>query len=68
MYRICISSINVWVVVSSHLEQEYTLMSPGKVSEDASQPLGFNKDGSEPAPLGPYYCGAQGKRVHPGTH
>jgi glutamine synthetase len=40
------------------IEQEYTLMYPGKVGEVATLPLGFNKDGSEPAPQGPYYCGA----------
>jgi glutamine synthetase len=40
------------------IEQEYTLMVPGKVGEAPSQPLGFNKDGSEPAPQGPYYCSA----------
>jgi len=40
------------------IEQEYTLMVPGKVGEDPKQPLGFNKDGSEPAPQGPYYCSA----------
>merc|ERR1719160_643281 len=40
------------------IEQEYTLMVPGKVGEVPKQPLGFNKDGSEPAPQGPYYCSA----------
>merc|ERR1712193_543087 len=40
------------------IEQEYTLMVPGKVGEAPEQPLGFNKDGSEPAPQGPYYCSA----------
>eukprot|EP00931_Biecheleriopsis_adriatica_P028738 TRINITY_DN1712_c0_g1_i1.p1 TRINITY_DN1712_c0_g1~~TRINITY_DN1712_c0_g1_i1.p1 ORF type:complete len:407 (-),score=90.97 TRINITY_DN1712_c0_g1_i1:114-1265(-) len=40
------------------IEQEYTLMKPGKVGETATVPLGFNADGSEPAPQGPYYCGA----------
>jgi len=40
------------------IEQEYTLMKPGKVGEDSKVPLGFNVDGSEPAPQGPYYCGA----------
>jgi len=40
------------------IEQEYTLMKPGKVGEPPKQPLGFNKDGSEPAPQGPYYCSA----------
>merc|ERR1739844_877843 len=33
-------------------------MYPGKVGEPATLPLGFNKDGSEPAPQGPYYTGA----------
>lgn len=40
------------------IEQEYTLMRPGKVGEEAKIPLGFNEDGSEPAPQGPYYTGA----------
>jgi glutamine synthetase len=43
------------------IEQEYTLMKPGKVGEmdpTQTQPHGFNKDGSEPAPQGPYYCSA----------
>jgi len=40
------------------IEQEYTLMKPGKVGEVPTMPLGFNKDGSEPAPQGPYYCSA----------
>jgi glutamine synthetase len=40
------------------LEQEYTLMKPGKVGVAPTQPLGFNADGSEPAPQGPYYTGA----------
>lgn len=40
------------------IEQEYTLMAPCKVGEKSSQPLGFNKDGSEPAAQGPYYCSA----------
>merc|ERR1719497_162990 len=40
------------------IEQEYTLMRPGRVGEDAKIPLGFNADGSEPAPQGPYYTGA----------
>merc|ERR1719428_2621047 len=40
------------------IEQEYTLMKPGKVGEVPSLPLGFNTDGSEPAPQGPYYCSA----------
>jgi len=40
------------------IEQEYTLMKPTKVGEKSSTPYGFNADGSEPAPQGPYYCGA----------
>merc|ERR1719379_1004777 len=32
------------------IEQEYTLMKPGKIGEPPSLPAGFNKDGSEPAP------------------
>jgi len=40
------------------IEQEYTLMKPGKVGETATIPYGFNADGSEPAPQGPYYTGA----------
>jgi glutamine synthetase len=40
------------------IEQEYTLMKPGKVGERALIPFGFNDDGSEPAPQGPYYCSA----------
>jgi glutamine synthetase len=40
------------------IEQEYTLMKPGKVGEAPKLPLGFNSDGSEPAPQGPYYCSA----------
>merc|ERR1712084_151852 len=40
------------------IEQEYTLMKPGKVGEKATIPYGFNEDGSEPAPQGPYYTGA----------
>jgi len=40
------------------IEQEYTLMRPGKVGEEATVPLGFNSDGSEPAAQGPYYTGA----------
>jgi len=40
------------------IEQEYTLMKPGKVGEKAKEPYGFNADGSEPAPQGPYYTGA----------
>jgi len=40
------------------IEQEYTLMKPGKVGEKPTVPFGFNKDGSEPAPQGPYYCSA----------
>jgi len=40
------------------IEQEFTLMKAGKVGETPKQPLGFNADGSEPAPQGPYYCSA----------
>jgi len=40
------------------IEQEYTLMKVGKVGERAAVPYGFNADGSEPAPQGPYYCSA----------
>jgi len=40
------------------IEQEYTLMRPGKVGEASTMPIGFNEDGSEPAPQGPYYCSA----------
>jgi glutamine synthetase len=40
------------------VEQEYTLMAPTKVGEVSKIPAGFNTDGSEPAPQGPYYCGA----------
>lgn len=40
------------------IEQEYTFMAPAGVGEVSSLPKGFNKDGSEPAPQGPYYCGA----------
>jgi len=40
------------------IEQEYTLMKPGKVGEVPTIPYGFNADGSEPAPQGPYYCSA----------
>jgi glutamine synthetase len=40
------------------IEQEYTLMRPGRVGETPTLPLGFNEDGSEPAPQGPYYCSA----------
>jgi len=40
------------------IEQEYTLMRPGKVGEDPTEPHGFNADGTEPAPQGPYYCSA----------
>ncbi|CAE8717222.1 unnamed protein product [Polarella glacialis] len=53
-----------WKVVCMQLdpwfgiEQEYTLMVPGKVGEKATVPLGFNKDGSAPAPQGPYYTSA----------
>jgi len=40
------------------IEQEYTLMKPTKVGEKPKIPFGFNADGSEPAPQGPYYCSA----------
>jgi glutamine synthetase len=40
------------------IEQEYTLMKPAKVGLPSDMPYGFNADGSEPAPQGPYYCGA----------
>merc|ERR1712060_462000 len=40
------------------IEQEYTLMKPGKVGVAPTVPYGFNEDGSEPAPQGPYYTGA----------
>ncbi len=40
------------------IEQEYTLMAPARVGEISKMPAGFNTDGSEPAPQGPYYCGA----------
>jgi len=40
------------------IEQEYTLMKAGKVGEKPTIPYGFNADGSEPAPQGPYYTGA----------
>jgi len=40
------------------IEQEYTLMRPTKIGQKAKVPLGFNEDGSEPAPQGPYYTGA----------
>eukprot|EP00391_Amoebophrya_sp_Ameob2_P002009 CAMPEP_0179000512 /NCGR_PEP_ID=MMETSP0795-20121207/10727_1 /TAXON_ID=88552 /ORGANISM="Amoebophrya sp., Strain Ameob2" /LENGTH=268 /DNA_ID=CAMNT_0020693545 /DNA_START=390 /DNA_END=1192 /DNA_ORIENTATION=+ len=40
------------------IEQEYTLLKPEKYGLLSKVPLGFNKDGSEPAPQGPYYCGA----------
>jgi len=40
------------------IEQEFTLMKKGKVGEKPSEPYGFNDDGSEPAPQGPYYCSA----------
>jgi len=40
------------------IEQEYTLMKPCRVGEVPTIPFGFNEDGSEPAPQGPYYCSA----------
>jgi glutamine synthetase len=40
------------------IEQEYTLMKPGRVGETPTEPLGFNTDGSEPAAQGPYYTSA----------
>jgi len=40
------------------IEQEYTLMKPGRHGEAPKVPFGFNKDNSEPAGQGPYYCGA----------
>jgi len=40
------------------IEQEYTLMRPGKIGYPALIPMGFNEDGSEPGPQGPYYTGA----------
>jgi len=40
------------------IEQEYTLMRAGKIGVPSKVPLGFNADGSEPAPQGPYYTGA----------
>eukprot|EP00392_Amoebophrya_sp_AT5.2_P006398 g6410.t1 len=40
------------------IEQEYTLLKPEKYGLLSKMPLGFNTDGSEPAPQGPYYCGA----------
>ena len=50
MYR----SLDPWFGI----EQEYTLMKPGKVGMKPTVPLGFNTDGSEPAAQGPYYTGA----------
>jgi len=40
------------------IEQEYTLMKPCNVGQQSKVPYGFNDDGSEPAPQGPYYTGA----------
>lgn len=40
------------------IEQEYTLMQPAKIGEMSLTPRGFNRDGTEPASQGPYYCGA----------
>jgi len=39
------------------IEQEYTLMKPGKIGELPQVPYGFNDDDSEPGPQGPYYTG-----------
>jgi len=44
------------------MEQEYTFMMPGKVGEEGKIPYGFNSDGTEPAPQGPYYCGVGNMR------
>ncbi|CAD7967994.1 unnamed protein product [Amoebophrya sp. A120] len=52
------------------MEQEYTLMRvPAEQYNGAPStiPLGFNLDGSEPAPQGPYYCG-QGAGIAIGRH
>lgn len=38
-------------------EQEYTIF-------DGATPLGFPKDGSYPAPQGPYYCSVGGNRTY----
>ena len=38
------------------IEQEYTLMRTTKIGEESNFPVGFNKDESEPAPQGAYYC------------
>jgi glutamine synthetase len=48
------ASLDAWYGI----EQEYTLMQPGKIGVMGKVPLGFNADGSEPAPQGPYYTGA----------
>jgi len=40
------------------IEQEYTLLRPEQHGVMSKTPYGFNPDGSEPAPQGPYYCGA----------
>jgi len=40
------------------IEQEYTLMKPGKIGVKPTVPFGFNADGTEPGPQGPYYTGA----------
>ena len=33
-------------------------MQPSRIGTKSTTPRGFNKDGSAPAPQGPYYCGA----------
>lgn len=48
------NSLDAWFGI----EQEYTLMAPRENGIISDVPLGFNADGSEPAPQGPYYCGA----------
>ena len=47
------------------IEQEYTLMRASTIGIEGTVPIGFNKDGSEPAAQGPYYCGA-GRSVQQG--
>jgi len=46
-------SLDAWYGI----EQEYTLMKPAKIGVMGKIPFGFNADGSEPAPQGPYYTG-----------